>query len=1172
MAVADLAAVPQGGQIQAGWVAGPDGGSPITGYTVTVSPATVGPVAVAANTTVATITGLTNGTAYTVSVTATNAAGTSPAAQAAPVTPKASIVPGAPANVIASTTAAGAVAVQWSPPMSPGTAAITGYAISATTGGAVAKTQSAPTTACTGTPVQCSASVTGLTATTAYTFTVTATSTAGTSAASAATDAVTPNLVVSQAPVMLSSASAATLRYVETDGTLIFEQPPAQVTGLASGDLIFLPVVTAAPQGFLGKVVRVTTQAGLVAVVTSPATLNDVYSSYDTSMNLPFNGVSAQLINAAPGVSLSKPELRGHALAPAAPAAGAAPADAPFSVQWADGNLTLNLDMDLLEGDSKEGDESPVTAGPVAHVEGSVTVSPILHASFGSGALNFTVGGSVKADLDARFGVHLATEQKVYLGSIQGPTVDIQVGEVPVPSKVVFTAYAVLETDGAVGVAVTASYDHTSAAQCTIDFNDDFNDTCSPVDQDTDHAGGLDGGVSVYASMKVTSGIQLGVSLQIGYLAGPEITFTPELEFTADTTANPWWTLGLKGLLGVAVTSGQAWGEGSSLYENDDLITFGPLDLAHASGAFNALEIAPGQVSLAVGDDRPFQATLITGGVSSNPAVTWKVASGPGTIGSSGDYSATQNGVAIVEADEGGLVARASVVIGPALSSDDSAGLLGSDTHGLVDAAVASWSIFNRTVTPTEYAVTAQAQTPGLGGGNAAEVVYAPASATHAYLPGLTPGASYTLTVYAVGAGGGVIGSAVITVLEPLPGVLAGTAAHGDIAVASATGKPDDTGQAGAGGATISANGQYAFFFTEARSNLAPAAIFSPTSTSIYLLRKNLTTGVIDVASIGLDGKTPTVATPVDGLIGGDPFIDGSSLSANDDGSVVSFWAASPRALLVHNFTAQTTWQVGSAGVDPEYIEKISDDGTVAAFEGTLSGTFDDDDIYRQVDGGVPQAADSCPTDTTPTCFASEGNFSMSDNGALIAYEAIGADSSTGFFIGETDIYTAATGQDSHAFARAICVENGVSFVCSQSFAPVISGDGSTIAEQFEDVNTDSALVLKRLNGSAVTSGDFVAVGDDTRDYKPWRLNQNGTVLAYDMHLESSTGQFADSVEIRGSNGKTAQLPQPANTGITNVALSGSGTLAVYTLQQTQPVGDEIAVNYPGVYEFKSGT
>ena len=58
-----------------------DGGSPITGYTVTpyIGATAQTPVQAGASATSATVTGLTNGTSYTFKVTATNAVGHEPA-------------------------------------------------------------------------------------------------------------------------------------------------------------------------------------------------------------------------------------------------------------------------------------------------------------------------------------------------------------------------------------------------------------------------------------------------------------------------------------------------------------------------------------------------------------------------------------------------------------------------------------------------------------------------------------------------------------------------------------------------------------------------------------------------------------------------------------------------------------------------------------------------------------------------------------------------------------------------------------------------------------------------------------------------------------------------------------------------------------------------------------
>ncbi len=152
-----------------------NGGSAITGYTVTSTP---GSLTCTTATLGCTVSGLTNGTAYTFTVTATNAAGAGSASSASnSVTP--ATVPGAPTGVTAAAGNASA-AINWSAPASTGGAAISGYTATASPGGATCTTA---TLGCT---------VTGLTNGTPYTFTVTATNWAGTGASSSASGAATP--------------------------------------------------------------------------------------------------------------------------------------------------------------------------------------------------------------------------------------------------------------------------------------------------------------------------------------------------------------------------------------------------------------------------------------------------------------------------------------------------------------------------------------------------------------------------------------------------------------------------------------------------------------------------------------------------------------------------------------------------------------------------------------------------------------------------------------------------------------------------------------------------------------------------------------------------------------------------------------------------------------------
>ena len=146
-----------------------DGGSTITQYTVTSSPG--GLTAIVDGTTLtAPVTGLTNGTSHTFTVTATNALGISNAsAPSNAVTPLGP--PDPPTNVTA-TAGQGQATVSWSAPAFDGGSPITQYTVTSSPGGLTATVDS----------TTLEATVTGLTPGVQYTLTVTATNALGTSA------------------------------------------------------------------------------------------------------------------------------------------------------------------------------------------------------------------------------------------------------------------------------------------------------------------------------------------------------------------------------------------------------------------------------------------------------------------------------------------------------------------------------------------------------------------------------------------------------------------------------------------------------------------------------------------------------------------------------------------------------------------------------------------------------------------------------------------------------------------------------------------------------------------------------------------------------------------------------------------------------------------------------
>ena len=188
--VTKVSATAGSGSATVNWTAPSTGGTP-TQYTITpyIGKTAQTTTTVTAPATSATVGGLTSGTSYTFTVTASNPTGSGPVSEASnAVTPTSATAPAAPTEVVA-LAGSGSASVSWNAPSNDGSP-ITKYTVTPYIG-----TAAQTATSVSGTPPATSVTVNGLTNGTSYTFKVSATNEIGQGPQSSASSAVTPTAV-----------------------------------------------------------------------------------------------------------------------------------------------------------------------------------------------------------------------------------------------------------------------------------------------------------------------------------------------------------------------------------------------------------------------------------------------------------------------------------------------------------------------------------------------------------------------------------------------------------------------------------------------------------------------------------------------------------------------------------------------------------------------------------------------------------------------------------------------------------------------------------------------------------------------------------------------------------------------------------------------------------------
>ena len=205
------------GQARVEWSApSSDGGVPIINYIVQSTPGNLYIITPSGTNVSANVRGLRNGVSYTMTVTAVNAAGISPASAASdPVTPVAVPLQPIILSVVGGT---GEATVSWRPPIYNGDSAITGYTIQSNPGNIMVSVG----------PTDTSAIVMGLTTGETYAFTVTATNAVGDSASSPPSAAITM-------PGIPNPPEALAIKAGDTFATMTWNPPSVSNGGTVTG-------------------------------------------------------------------------------------------------------------------------------------------------------------------------------------------------------------------------------------------------------------------------------------------------------------------------------------------------------------------------------------------------------------------------------------------------------------------------------------------------------------------------------------------------------------------------------------------------------------------------------------------------------------------------------------------------------------------------------------------------------------------------------------------------------------------------------------------------------------------------------------------------------------------------------------------------------------------------